>query len=76
MNVSVGGFSGKESVEASHTAYSLDRHFLSTFLAHINGLGVSGSLLNAQPQASPGEVLSQCPVHEWRAVAQHLASGS
>lgn len=76
MNVSVGGFSGNESVEASHPAYSPNRHFLSTFLAHINGLGVSGSLLNAQPQASPGEVLTQCPVHEWRPVAQHLSSGS
>lgn len=39
----MGGFSGKETVEASCTAYSPDRHSLSTFLAQINGPGLAYS---------------------------------
>lgn len=42
---------GKEMVEASCIAYSPGRYFLNTSLATINGLGLSGSPLNAQLQA-------------------------
>lgn len=38
MNLSMGGFWGKEMVEVSCTAYSSGKHFLSTFLAGIKGL--------------------------------------
>lgn len=73
MNLSVGGFWGKEMVDAGCTAYSSCKHFLISSSAGIKGLRLSDSLLITQTQAGhtrslvsvravPGwAVLSTCP---------------
>ena len=72
MDLSVGGFWGKETVEAGCTAYSSCKHFLIS-LVRIKGLQLSDLLLITQTQARhtrssvsvravPGwAVLSTCP---------------
>lgn len=73
MNLSAGGFWGKETVEAGCTAYSSCKHFLISSLVRIKGLQLSDLLLITQTQARhtrssvsvhavPGwAVLSTCP---------------